>query len=169
MNSKITIKIKKKETGDIVFQENFDNYKQFRILYFDNNGFAHTYGKAPWKLIKTPLKEFARNWANTHAEKLETMVKQCLPDATDEVIKSILHDLEIETVKVSVAEGDKRDMAIASNMASELLQAAIKKLRTVLRRITTIWEFPQPNTNKNDNDSILGWLFRGGGNNGYNN
>ena len=118
------------------------------------------HGKLPWKLSKTPVKEWAQSWADTNAEELVTMVRQYLPEATNEQIISLLHDLEKDEMKLPVAEGNKRDMAVASHMIRELLRATTVTLREMANKIMTVWEFSQSNNDKTDDNSILGWLFK---------
>jgi len=163
MNSMVSVTITDNETGDVVIKDDYDDFRQFRILLFTVDGRTHILGKLPWKVMKNPYKQWVRTWAETHTGELKAMIRQYRPETTNGEIVSLMQDIENETVKVFGMENGKRDMAVASHMWRELLRAITITVRKVANDIKTIWEFPQPllnNTDNTDRTSVIGWLFR---------
>jgi hypothetical protein len=159
-NNPISIAILDNESGEIEFKHDFNNLRQFRLLWFDEDDVPHIFGKLPWKVMKTQFREWSNTWAENNAKEFEDMVRQHRPKITYEELISLLYDIENEATKLLVPENGARDTLVASRMVRELLSAIIITVRKVANTTRTIWQFPQPIADTTNDNSILSWLFR---------
>lgn len=135
-----------------------DSYKQFRILWFDEEGCPHVNGELPLRMIRKPFSEWAKAWAEEHALEIGAMLRQYRPEVTPAEIIATLEEVKNEDVRLSELKNGNRDNTVVYYMVGQLVKAMLDAFRQVVERITTIWEFPQ--FDKNSSNRVLDWLFR---------
>ncbi|MFC1982840.1 hypothetical protein ACFLV5_03550 [Chloroflexota bacterium] len=158
MDKTISINITDKKTSGVVFDEQYSDCRQFRIVYF-KDGLVYTLGKLPWKMMKGPLKKYARKWAEAHYGEFEALVRQYRPETTDEEIIGLLDYMKKEAT-VMLPTREKRNAAVGLHILQEMLEALEMTVRRVANEIKNIWDFSQSVIDESHSTSILGWLFR---------
>jgi hypothetical protein len=157
----ITINVTDKSGYEESFS--FNNERQYRMLYFDEEGHPRILGSLPWEYIKNPLKDWAKNWAN------EQDFSEVMAEITERVPEIDLQELpekmrhtedELGTGIVSEDKLVKKDRKIALKILGELFKAILVRLKELVSAPVTIWEYAQQEFDKEGIQRILGWLFR---------
>ena len=161
MDKRVLITINN-EDGTLDTKIECDDYKQFRILWFDEEGYPRVYGKLPLRMIRKPFGEWAENWAEEHMVEIEAMLRQYRPEITPAEIIIALEGVRNGDKRSSEQKTGNRDITVVYYMVGQLLKAMILAFRKVVERITTVWEFPQSMFDKNSSKSVFDWLFRRG-------
>ena len=157
MNNKVSIEL---TSGDGTIRNfEFDSDRQFRLLWFDKGG-THVYGKLPLKVIRKHSKEWAETWAAAHVTEMEAYLKHHLPGAIPEELINALKEAKYDRTGLSGLEHENRDDLVASYIVRELLRAVLIRIKKAMEKTLTIWEFPNPQFDGRESNSILDWLFR---------
>lgn len=157
MDGKLLIEIRD-ENGSIEQEFQFDNYRQFRLLWFDKEGQPRILGKLPLKTIKRSSKRWAEDWASEQdlAKARATLVKDCPRISMEALLESTAHGAPIRQ-GIQQDYGEK-DGAVIFAILWPMFTALLRRLKQAMMKPVTTWQFTQ--STGAGTGSILNWLFR---------